>query len=639
MLKRRFLALLVLACLLVTAVAVPGAVASQTTTGNVYDFSATYSSSTEKVTVKFSVKAGTTIDCDSAPSMGFHAIGWVIATDYDYNETVTLSPGTYTFSITEHGTPSQTITQTVTVPAPKPITIANVTSPAANTLRITGTAEPGKRVVLFLGGEYIDGPNALANASGNYTLEYIYAPASDYTNNIAVHPAADPAYDTPSVQYAGSKVTVLNPKALTITSVTLEGRNSLRVIGEGYPGDSATLTTDPASAPRSFTVGSDGKYNVLITNMPVNTYTEVIATYFGTSLGQTGGPAKQTGSWVVAAATADDITITDVLPGVRSVVVEGTGKPGTTVRATVGGTSGASGTGPVGADGKFKISITLAPGDYVGASVVYTTAGIGNGASTSETYTVTDTAATATPGPTPLPTPIPTGTYPTLSRGMVNAYVTTLQLYLRDLGYYTIRIDGIFGIGTETGVRNFQIMNNLPATGIADDATQKLLYSGNAIGIGPAPPPGFSTLQFGSRGTAVRNMQVRLANLGYYFGAIDGIFGSQTQAAVRQFQTRNNLAVTGIANAATQTAIFSTSALPNGNASTGYVYLQSGSRGPAVVRLQTALRDAGFNPGPIDGIYGSQTVNAVKSFQRARGLVVDGIAGRRTQNALYGTNY
>ena len=53
-----------------------------------------------------------------------------------------------------------------------------------------------------------------------------------------------------------------------------------------------------------------------------------------------------------------------------------------------------------------------------------------------------------------------------------------------------------------------------------------------------------------------------------------------------------------------------------------------------VERIQTALRDAGFNPGPIDGKFGVATETAVAQFQRARGLVVDGVVGPETGRAL-----
>ncbi|MDR5659056.1 LysM peptidoglycan-binding domain-containing protein [Serpentinicella sp. ANB-PHB4] len=62
--------------------------------------------------------------------------------------------------------------------------------------------------------------------------------------------------------------------------------------------------------------------------------------------------------------------------------------------------------------------------------------------------------------------------------------------------------------------------------------------------------------------------------------------------------------------------------------------LRVGSRTESVRKLQTLLRDAGFDPGPIDGIFGSKTEAAVRAFQRSKGLVVDGIVGIRTWTAL-----
>ena len=59
-----------------------------------------------------------------------------------------------------------------------------------------------------------------------------------------------------------------------------------------------------------------------------------------------------------------------------------------------------------------------------------------------------------------------------------------------------------------------------------------------------------------------------------------------------------------------------------------------GSRGSEVTQIQTKLKRWGYYNGNIDGIYGSQTVEAVKYFQRKNGLAVDGIAGPRTLEAM-----
>ena len=58
--------------------------------------------------------------------------------------------------------------------------------------------------------------------------------------------------------------------------------------------------------------------------------------------------------------------------------------------------------------------------------------------------------------------------------------------------------------------------------------------------------------------------------------------------------------------------------------------LQKGSTDPAVRDLQEALKALGHDPGPIDGVFGTTTETAVKAFQQARGITVDGIVGKVT---------
>ena len=59
-----------------------------------------------------------------------------------------------------------------------------------------------------------------------------------------------------------------------------------------------------------------------------------------------------------------------------------------------------------------------------------------------------------------------------------------------------------------------------------------------------------------------------------------------------------------------------------------------GSRGDEVIQIQTKLKRWGYYNGNIDGIYGSQTLAAVKKFQQKNGLTVDGIAGTKTLQAM-----
>ncbi|MBQ8003283.1 MAG: spore cortex-lytic enzyme [Clostridia bacterium] len=59
-----------------------------------------------------------------------------------------------------------------------------------------------------------------------------------------------------------------------------------------------------------------------------------------------------------------------------------------------------------------------------------------------------------------------------------------------------------------------------------------------------------------------------------------------------------------------------------------------GSTGSEVTKIQTRLKNWGYYQGAIDGKYGSQTVKAVKDFQRKNGLTADGIAGSATLSAM-----
>ena len=83
-------------------------------------------------------------------------------------------------------------------------------------------------------------------------------------------------------------------------------------------------------------------------------------------------------------------------------------------------------------------------------------------------------------------------------------------------------------------------------------------------------PASAATYRQGDRGSAVNTIQTKLKNWGYYSGSVDGVFGSQTTAAVRSFQQKNGLTVDGVVGTATQRALGMSS--PNSDCS-GDVYL------------------------------------------------------------------
>jgi len=132
-----------------------------------------------------------------------------------------------------------------------------------------------------------------------------------------------------------------------------------------------------------------------------------------------------------------------------------------------------------------------------------------------------------------------------------------------------------------------------------------------------------STLQLGNSGDAVSQLQVRLAELGYYQGSISGIFGPATETAVIQFQQDNGLVADGIVGPATQSAL---GAVASPLSPTGGI-LQVGSSGEAVTQIQTRLAELGYFQGSPTGNFGSATEAAVIQFQQASGLIADGVVG------------
>ncbi|MEH7375998.1 L,D-transpeptidase family protein [Neobacillus drentensis] len=67
--------------------------------------------------------------------------------------------------------------------------------------------------------------------------------------------------------------------------------------------------------------------------------------------------------------------------------------------------------------------------------------------------------------------------------------------------------------------------------------------------------------------------------------------------------------------------------------STGEI-LKKGSRGPAVQELQRKLTLLGYSTKGVDGVFGANTDTAVRKFQKARKLTVDGVVGQATKKAL-----
>ena len=231
------------------------------------------------------------------------------------------------------------------------------------------------------------------------------------------------------------------------------------------------------------------------------------------------------------------------------------------------------------------------------------------------------------------------GTTATTADSSDVATIKSVQTMLKELGYYTGEITGKVGNKTEAAIKKFQKEYDLTADGVAGPSTiarLKSVYADKGGSTGSSSSG--SGLKLGSSGTKVRDLQQDLTTLGYYWADITGNFGSKTEAAVKNFQQKNNLTADGVAGSKTLSAIASAVARKGGtSASSGYpsgTTLKLNSQGTSVTQLQTDLKQLGYYYGSITGNFGDKTEDAVKEFQKDKGLPADGVAGSRTLAAV-----
>ncbi len=124
--------------------------------------------------------------------------------------------------------------------------------------------------------------------------------------------------------------------------------------------------------------------------------------------------------------------------------------------------------------------------------------------------------------------------WPVTQRGHTGPNVYTVQHLLTVRGYPTT-VDGIFGSGTQTKVKQFQTAKGITATGNVATLTWPALVI---------------SVRSASTGHAVRGAQRQL-NKHAYGLVVDGVFGAATNAAVRDFQRKNGLAVDGVMGVST----------------------------------------------------------------------------------------
>ncbi|RNA67785.1 peptidoglycan-binding protein [Alteribacter keqinensis] len=162
---------------------------------------------------------------------------------------------------------------------------------------------------------------------------------------------------------------------------------------------------------------------------------------------------------------------------------------------------------------------------------------------------------------------------------------------------------------------------------------------------------GDQTLRQGMNHGDVKELQEKLRSEGHFsFHTATGYFGSITRQAVRDFQRDAGIAVDGIAGPQTFSAMNVSGGNNSSSSNSGSTSVSSGSgdwisfngtlrqgsRGAGVRSLQDALNSVGHSAGSADGVFGPQTAQAVRSFQRSAGITADGIAGPQTYRALNG---
>lgn len=271
-----------------------------------------------------------------------------------------------------------------------------------------------------------------------------------------------------------------------------------------------------------------------------------------------------------------------------------------------------------------------------------------------------------------------------LREGDRGEQVTQLQHQLILTGDYTGQPNGVFNSATVKAVKQFQQTHNLYVDGVVGQKTRTLL---NLMAKTPTPAPtvtrtptakpastvkantptptpastpltekNVTVMRKGTKGDEVRKLQLRLVELGYYIGGVDGVIDNDDIEAVRNFQKRNNLKADGIAGLQTQLALYSSRAVgaideldnsvqasPVPMAYTIPVetvenVLRIGNSGDSVKALQLRLQALGYYTGKIDGSFGTGTAQAVSDFQKANKLTADGVAGPKTMAKLYAAN-
>ena len=147
--------------------------------------------------------------------------------------------------------------------------------------------------------------------------------------------------------------------------------------------------------------------------------------------------------------------------------------------------------------------------------------------------------------------------YVALSKGDEGIRVKDLQTRLRTLGYMTVNAGGHYQTATTAAVKRFQKQMGYKQTGNITAKQMRELFKKTCPECTE-----YYTLQKGDSSPAVKRLNKRLKNLGYFSGSAGESFGSATLAAIKRFQSYNGLRATGECDANLQSMIYSKNAKP-----------------------------------------------------------------------------
>jgi len=159
---------------------------------------------------------------------------------------------------------------------------------------------------------------------------------------------------------------------------------------------------------------------------------------------------------------------------------------------------------------------------------------------------------------------------PVLKLGSRGSEVIELQAALKLLGFYSDTVDGIFSQSTASALSKFQEAAGLAPDGIVGQDTWNRLFPATpSASVNPPAtaadnseinpqlaPANFPVLKRGMRGETVRDLQERLRAKGFLRSSADGVFGRETQTAVKAAQRQYQLPADGIVGAATWEALW-----------------------------------------------------------------------------------